>query len=174
MVVSMKEIFINNDNLKQEEIDEVVTRTKGLLINSKSEMLLGYSHNTYQFPGGHLEENETLNECLIREIKEETGIDVTDDEVKPFMLIKYYTKNYLDSKKNRCNKIYYFKVNTDKIINLNETNYTKDEKDGKYELRYIKLDKVKDELVKNSSAHPESKLVTIEMLEVLNEYFEKY
>ena len=30
----------------------------------------------YAIPGGHLEGNETLEECLIREIKEEFSIDV--------------------------------------------------------------------------------------------------
>ena len=30
----------------------------------------------YAIPGGHLENNETLEECLIREIKEELSIDV--------------------------------------------------------------------------------------------------
>ena len=57
--------------------DEVVTRTKGLIINSNNEITLGYFHKTYQFPGGHLENNETLEECLLREIEEETGIKLT-------------------------------------------------------------------------------------------------
>ena len=52
----MKEILYNYDNLKQEDMDEVIVRTKGLIINSKDEITLGYSHKTYQFPGGHLEE----------------------------------------------------------------------------------------------------------------------
>ena len=56
----MKEIFINNDKLKDEEIDENVTRVKSLLINDKNQILLGYSHNTYQFIGGHVEKEESL------------------------------------------------------------------------------------------------------------------
>lgn len=30
------------------------------------------------FPGGHVEENETLTEAVIREIKEETGLEISD------------------------------------------------------------------------------------------------
>ena len=30
----------------------------------------------YTFPGGGIEENETLKECVLREVKEEFGIDV--------------------------------------------------------------------------------------------------
>ena len=104
----MKEILYNYDNLTKEDIDEVIVRTKGLIINSDDEITLGYSHKTYQFPGGHLEEGETLEECLLREIKEETGIELTDAKLKPFQKITYYNKNYHDSGKNRENQIYYY------------------------------------------------------------------
>lgn len=32
------------------------------------------------FPGGHVEENETIEESVIREMKEETGLDVSNLE----------------------------------------------------------------------------------------------
>lgn len=41
-----------------------------LLINAKNEVLLGFYHNTFQFPGGHQESGETLIYCVIREIIE--------------------------------------------------------------------------------------------------------
>ena len=54
----MKEILFNYDCLTKDDIDEVVVRVKGLIINDRDEITLCYSHNTYQFPGGHLEEGE--------------------------------------------------------------------------------------------------------------------
>ncbi len=48
----MKEVLYNYNNLTLEDIDETVTRTKGLIINSNNEITLGYSNKTYQFPGG--------------------------------------------------------------------------------------------------------------------------
>jgi hypothetical protein len=56
----MKEIIYSVDNLCFEDNDEEVVRTKALIINSNNEVILGYSHKTYQFPGGHLEDDETL------------------------------------------------------------------------------------------------------------------
>lgn len=70
----MIEKIFNYDNLVISDIDCVVTRVKAVIINSKGELLLGHSYNTYQFPGGHLEENEDLNVGLERELKEELGV----------------------------------------------------------------------------------------------------
>lgn len=72
----MKEIIYNENNLKDSDINKVVKRAKALIINSNDEILLGYGDRNYQLPGGHLEDNETYDECLFREIKEETGINI--------------------------------------------------------------------------------------------------
>lgn len=72
----MREILHNHNNLTLKDITETVIRTKALIVNSKNEVLLGYCEKTYQFPGGHLEEGETLVDCLKREVQEETGIEL--------------------------------------------------------------------------------------------------
>lgn len=56
----MKNIITNQYNLTDYEITEIVRRVKILIINSNDEILLGYSHNNYQFPGGHVEDGEEL------------------------------------------------------------------------------------------------------------------
>ena len=72
----MKQIITNKYNLTDADMTEVVKRVKVLLVNSNNEVLLGYSHNNYQFPGGHVEENETLIQTVNREVLEETGIEI--------------------------------------------------------------------------------------------------
>lgn len=64
----MKKLVINKNNLELKDINEFVYRPRAIIINSK-----GFCNNTYQFPGGFLEDNETLIEGLKREILEETG-----------------------------------------------------------------------------------------------------
>lgn len=158
--------FYNDDNLTKDDIDETVIRTKALIINSKGEILLGYSNKTYQFPGGHLENNETLSECLIREIKEETGIDLDKKIYIPFFLTRYYTKNYHDSLKNRENIIYYFIIYTDVSYILENTAYDEGEMKGNYTLKYILLENVKELLVSSIKDNPVNEIITPEMLEV--------
>lgn len=51
-----------------------------IVINDKDEILL-IKHRVghVSFPKGHMEEGETEEETAIREVKEETGIDITVD-----------------------------------------------------------------------------------------------
>jgi 8-oxo-dGTP diphosphatase len=44
----------------------------------------------WEFPGGKLEENETLQECLKRELKEELDIEV---EVKDYIVSSFFVCN---------------------------------------------------------------------------------
>ena len=163
----MKEIFYNHDNLGKEEIDETVIRVKALLINSNNEILLGYSNKTYQFPGGHLEDNESLVQGLRREIKEETGIVLDNNDYKPFMKITYYNKNYRNTNKNRENIIYYYEIRTDKEPDINNTNLDINEIKGNYVIKKISLDKLNDVLIQSIPDNEINKIIVEEMLAVL-------
>lgn len=62
------------------EITKFNLRVYGLLVNSENEILLvrekiGENYFT-KFPGGGLEFGEGIKDCLIREFKEETQIDI--------------------------------------------------------------------------------------------------
>lgn len=166
----MKEILYNYDDLKLEEIDEVVTRTKGLIINSDNEITLGYSHKTYQFPGGHLEEGETLEECLLREIEEETGIEIRDAELKPFEKITYYSRNYHGSGKNRKNDIFYYIIKTDAKFDLDNTKLDEWEKAGDFTVKTLPLKNVEQVLIDSVPDNPINEVIVEEMLDIFKEY----
>ena len=166
----MKEILYNYDNLKLEDIDEVVTRTKGLIINSNNEITLGYSHKTYQFPGGHLEEGETLEECLLREIEEENRIEIKDAKLKPYEKITYYNKNYHKSGKNRKNDIYYYIINTDANFDMNNSKLDEWEKDGNFTVKTFPIKNVEQVLIDSIPDNPINKVIVEEMLDIFKEY----
>lgn len=167
---NIKEKIYNKDNLLKEDITKIVTRVKVLIINSKDEVLLGFCNQTYQFPGGHLEEGETLIECVIREVKEETGIELSIKELEPFFAIKHYNKDYNNSGENRCSEIYYFKIKTDEQINLSNVNYTENEQTGNFELRYVPLNKIEEVLTESITWNEINNVIVSEMLTVFNEY----
>lgn len=49
----------------------------GIVIKDDKVLLVWHNKlNTWLYPGGHIEENETPDEAVIREIKEETNLDV--------------------------------------------------------------------------------------------------
>lgn len=59
----------------------IVTSMKGeVLILQQSDPTIS-GHNRYHPPGGMLEMGESLQECLVREIKEETGLDAQVGEL---------------------------------------------------------------------------------------------
>ena len=135
----------NDDNISREDIHEVVTRVKVCLLNSNNSLLLATSDGGCQLPGGHKEEGENLIDTVIREVQEESGIILDKDEIKDgFFCIQHFTKNYENSGRNRCSEMIYFFVRTDKELNLNNLNLTENEIKNKFQLKWVKLDKVED------------------------------
>lgn len=170
----MEQIIVNKDCIQEKEITEIVKRVKAIIINSKNEILLGYSHNDYQFLGGHVEDGENLIETLNREISEESGISLNLDGAFPIILRKAYYKDYPQIGKNRKNEIYYYIIKTDKVPNLELTNLTDDEKDGNFKLEYIKLDDIEEVIIKNGDKNGDLHGIANEMLEVIKIYKNKF
>ena len=167
----MKTVVYNEDLIKDVEIDETVTRVKGLFINSNNEIFLSCCENVYQFPGGHLKEGETLEDGFKREIKEEIGISL-DKVDSPFLRITHLKRNYRNSGKNRQNDIYYYLVKTEEKPHLDKTNFDEYEALGNYKVEQIKLEEFKDKLYKNNLNNNEYLGLTKEMLTAYEEVLE--
>ena len=166
----MKQLITNNYNLTDSDMTEVVKRVKVLLVNSNNDVLLGYSYNNYQFPGGHVEENETLVQAVNREILEETGIELNITNIEPFACAIGYYKDWPAEGKNRKIEIYYYEVKTDEKPNLENTDYTENEKDGNFELRYIPLLDVENVLKTNAEEYGDENGIAREMIDLFGVY----
>lgn len=166
----MKKIIHNNDNLREEEINNEVIRTKALIIKD-NKILIVNENNVFHFPGGHVEENERLKDCLIREIEEETGIKFEEyDFDTPFMKVEFLNRDYPTKGINRRNSIYYYAINTDKDIDLNNVKYTENEKNKNFKIELFDLDKsikIIEDNIKNDS---KNEVIAPDMIEAINEF----
>ena len=108
----MREIIINDDYLRDSDVDFSVTRAKAIIVNKDNKIILAHNNGTFQFPGGHVEDGEDQKECLIREVREEVGIENFNVE-DAFLKIVTYDSHYFNTGSVVLNTIYYFKVTTD-------------------------------------------------------------
>ena len=53
----------------------------------------------YAFPGGHVDEGESVHECAVREVKEETGLDVRN--LKSCGMVHYCWRETPESEEKR-------------------------------------------------------------------------
>ncbi len=86
----------------------------GTILINKNKIGLIYRNTSkdYSFPKGHLESDESLKECAIRETNEETK-----REVKLLIDEEIYIEDYLDSKGNKCRCHYYLGMDAGKSNN---------------------------------------------------------
>lgn len=169
----MKRVIINEDNLDIKDIDDTVIRVKALMVNEKQELLVVHNNYTYQFPGGHWRDHESLEESLKREIKEETGIDSTI-ETGPFVVIEEYYSNYLDTGKTRCNKMYYYIVRSNEGPKVEEMSLSDLERSTDFNLFYIPIKDMEQFLRESMLNHSIETVIGKEMLVVMQEYKEKH
>lgn len=99
---------------------EIITAVGVVIINSKKKILIAKRKpdkpmpNKWEFPGGKLEENETLEECGIREVKEELDLDIRIDSYLGFEDLKHKEQKF-------CLHIYTAHlINEIQMLKLNE------------------------------------------------------
>ena len=135
----MKTIIINKENLFDEEIDETVTRVKCFILNGNKEFLLASCGGCFNLPGGHMEIGEDRITAVIREVEEETGIKLPQNEIgEPFLELKKYSKNHKNSGKNRLSIMCYYFIETDKDVDTSKISLTQHEKENNFHILKLK------------------------------------
>lgn len=93
-----------------------------LIFNTNNELLLNLRSdtNTWGIPGGGKELNETLEECAIRELKEETNLDINDLELVTVLSGKEYYFKYPNADEVDCVIALYQVKNYSGKLNIND------------------------------------------------------
>ena len=98
-----------------------------LVFNQNNELLLNLRSdtNTWGIPGGSKELNETLEECAIRELKEETNLKVDDLELVTVLSGKEYYFKYPNDDEVDCVITLYKVQNYSGDLRINDNESTK-------------------------------------------------
>lgn len=113
-------VKINDDDLKDNEIDEVVTRVRAFIVSSKHNMIVGHDPKEgYSLIGGYVEAGQDLKQALANLIYAQSGIVLDGkDTIEPFYQIRQYSRDYKGSGLNRVSDLVYFLVTTEKVPNI--------------------------------------------------------
>lgn len=65
---------------------------RALIVKNRQLLLVSNDYKLWYTPGGHLQPGEMLPECMVREVKEETGIDVKPNQV--VYVAEFFDKKY--------------------------------------------------------------------------------
>lgn len=151
------------------DYQKMVRRVKALIVSSNNKILLVNNYQDYQFPGGHMENNETYSEALKRELLEETGIDFNiEKDIEPVLKLYRYYEEYHETKENTLLEINYFIIRSDKYIDIDNLNLTKEEENGDFSLTYISLFEFKRLLEENIMINNDKYGISEEMFEVFD------
>lgn len=122
---------------KDYKVDGTVGRrpsVRAIIIrDNRLAMVYSARYDYYMFAGGGIEEGEDMGNALIREIKEELGLEVISDSIKEYGLIVRKEKGMFDDLFFQENYFYTCDV-TDIVINQNLEDYENFEQ---YELRWV-------------------------------------
>ena len=78
----------------------------GFVQNEREELLLILRRGKWDLPKGKLDKGESLEQCAIREVKEETGL--VSVKLKKFLLVTYHT--YDESGKHFLKESHWFRM----------------------------------------------------------------
>ncbi|WP_298297911.1 NUDIX domain-containing protein [Hydrotalea sp.] len=82
----------------------------GIVWNENNELLMIRRYGKWDLPKGHLQSNETLEQCALREVKEETGLKTL--EIIDNADITHYEYFDNDLHQEAIKKIHWFEMKT--------------------------------------------------------------
>lgn len=113
---------------------------RGIILNGNI-IALVYSkkENYYKFPGGGIKENEDMKSALIREVREEVGLNVIPESIIEFgSVMRRQKSNYSPDTVFEQENFYFFCKTESQISEQNLDDY---EKEAEFILKYVNIDK---------------------------------
>lgn len=168
----MKEFVNNRYELKEEDIDITKEKVRALIINYHGEVTICNYGDIYILPGGKIEDDETKENALKRELKEELGLDFNDKEIVPFVTYIDYQKDYPTRSGETLNRkvtTHYYIINSNLKSNIVNQDLSKNEKEGFFKLHKIRVNQLHNVILYPNS-NPRKDFFDKELLFIREEY----
>ena len=137
----------------------------------KNKVLVAKYANLYMLPGGKIDSKENPIEALKREILEETGNTLIDEDIKPLVKTDVFQSNYQSRDYpepiSKNNETFYFQVDTP--IEIKEQHLSEKESTAGFELVRMDIYEL-IELLNNKTNSPKEIAYSKELLSVLKKY----
>ena len=164
----MKTIKINDSKMADTEIEVVRRKARAFLIQDDKFLIANYG-GVWLLPGGSIDPDETKEETIVRELKEETGVEYEPTELEHVLTMNYFQKDYPMTSKKNMNRLlvtdYYFGYY--KGTDIFNTKRTKSEKNDGFYLKLVTYEEI-EELLKEPTDNPRKQFFNRELKEVLN------
>lgn len=164
------ELIINDDNLDLKKIQELNSKVRALIIDENNNILIANYGNTILLPGGSIDPDETIENAILRELKEETGVEYSIDELTYLNTLKYYQKDYPKrdgSLQSRLIATHYF---VGKYKGIRKQSLTEKEQKDNFRLELFPIDKLEELILNNQTNNPRNMYFVKELITILKYY----
>ena len=163
----MVTVTINDKNLYISDITKFGSKSRAILLKGNEILVANYG-GVFLLPGGTHEEGESPKKTLIRELKEEIGIDYCDYQLQPFFTLEHYQRDYPTRDNEVINRLIttYYYTGVYKGINNNAVARTANELKDNFYLQLVNLYEI-EELLNSVENNPRKQYFDREMREVI-------
>ena len=138
----VNQVIHNEDNLTLNDANKVTLRAKLIVENNNDEILICHMGVKYFLIGGHIDNDESDEKCLTREVAEESGVTLDFSNILPIASSNYINKDYPKNGDITYTNTNYYAIKYDLVPNIEMQNLTEEEKKENFKLMYIPKNEV--------------------------------
>lgn len=138
----VNQVIHNEDNLTLNDANKVTLRAKLIVENNNDEILICHMGVKYFLIGGHIDNDESDEQCLTREVAEESGVTLDFSNILPIASSNYINKDYPQNGDITYANTNYYAIKYDLVPNIEMQNLTEEEKKENFKLMYIPKNEV--------------------------------
>lgn len=138
----VNQVIHNEDNLTLNDANKVTRRAKLIVENNSDEVLICHMGVKYFLIGGHIDNDESDEQCLTREVAEESGVTLDFSNILPIASSNYINKDYPKNGDITYTNTNYYAIKYDLVPNIEMQNLTEEEKKENFKLMYIPKNEV--------------------------------